>query len=310
MRGWPLKHEWPFPETMDEYCWATLAAREKSRLQIEFTPLHGWKTPWQKQKQAWIDQFLTGLNNLVQSPTTVGYRPSISVLMAVYNGADTVAWALNSVLYQSFPDFELIVVDDASTDFTKKEIRRFRDPRIHLISQRYNQGKARCLNEAWRAARGEWLFELDADDWLGPEALDWAVRSCRDLPKEVALLYGDRIYWKEEPSGRLVPRYKRTGEPIRSLDQYLDDLTPPGPRIYRREAIRQTGGWPVDWYQNGRLYEDIHLVLKLLENYSVRYVAGVHYHVRLCPDSVSQGNTEHFAPWKERILAQYRNRRN
>ncbi|MDR6224339.1 glycosyltransferase family 2 protein [Desmospora profundinema] len=303
--GWPSKKDWPFPEAADHFRWSTLPSSEKKVLTLDVHSPRREESPWERQKQMWIDRFLAGLEQgrpLFPSPTG---PPLVSFLLSVYNGAQTIPWALTSVLYQTIPDFELIVIDDGSTDGTAEEVRRFNDPRIRWLSRPVNRGKVHCLNEAWQEARGEWLFELDADDWLGPEALDWVVRSSRGLSEKVALLYGDRIYWHEESTGRFTCRHQRKGAPIQSLDQYLDDLAPIGPRIYRREAIRQIGGWPVDDYCNGRLYEDIRVVLKLLETHRIHYAPGFHYHVRLRADSVSHKNVHHFFAWKDWLLRQY-----
>lgn len=98
-------------------------------------------------------------------------RPVVSVLMAVYNGAQYVRLSIESVLNQDFRDFELIIVDDCSTDDTAAIIAAYTDPRIVYIRNERNLGQTPSLNVALRAARGPMLSRIDADDVFLPGKL-------------------------------------------------------------------------------------------------------------------------------------------
>jgi hypothetical protein len=95
--------------------------------------------------------------------------PAISVIMAVYNGADLIGETLRSVQAQSFGDFEVIIVDDCSTDDTAAVVRGFGDARIRLISLPANQGVVAARNRAVAEARGRYIAGLDHDDLCRPE---------------------------------------------------------------------------------------------------------------------------------------------
>lgn len=113
-------------------------------------------------------------------------RPAISVLMTIYNAGRHLAPAVESILSQSFRDFEFVIVDDASTDGSLEVLKGFaaRDGRIRVIENSSNKGQTACLNQGLREARGQWIARQDADDISLPERLkaQWqAVRSCPDL---------------------------------------------------------------------------------------------------------------------------------
>jgi GT2 family glycosyltransferase len=93
--------------------------------------------------------------------------PAVSVVVPVYNRAASVGAAIASVLRQSWSDFELIVVDDGSTDGTLDAIAAIADPRIRLIADGVNRGAAAARNAGIRAAKAPWVAFQDSDDeWL------------------------------------------------------------------------------------------------------------------------------------------------
>lgn len=96
-------------------------------------------------------------------------NPQISVVMPAYNAKKYVAEAINSILNQTFTDFEFIIINDASTDSTKDIVESFKDPRIKLINNERNQGVAKSLNIAISAAKGKYIARMDADDISLPE---------------------------------------------------------------------------------------------------------------------------------------------
>lgn len=89
--------------------------------------------------------------------------PLVSVVMSVYNGEQYLREAIDSILNQTFTDFEFIIINDGSTDSTLRIIKSYKDPRIVLIS-RENKGLVASLNEGIEKARGEYIARQDADD--------------------------------------------------------------------------------------------------------------------------------------------------
>ncbi len=91
----------------------------------------------------------------------------ISIIMAAYNAERTISMAIESVLAQTYTNWELIVIDDGSEDATSSIVRGYEEPRIHLIQNDRNKGVSASRKEGMEEARGEWIAILDSDDkWL------------------------------------------------------------------------------------------------------------------------------------------------
>ena len=97
-------------------------------------------------------------------------QPEISVVMSVYNGQEYLRLAMDSILGQTFGEFEFIIVDDGSTDASMDIIRSYGDARIRVIRQQ-NTGIAGALNNGVNAARGKYIARMDADDISHPDRL-------------------------------------------------------------------------------------------------------------------------------------------
>lgn len=113
--------------------------------------------------------------------------PRVSVLACVYNGAPFIGRAVQSILNQSVTDFELVVVNDGSTDRSAEVLASYRDPRVRVIHNETNIGLTRSLNIGLRATRGSLVARQDADDWSHPERLARQLATFERYP-EVELI--------------------------------------------------------------------------------------------------------------------------
>jgi glycosyltransferase involved in cell wall biosynthesis len=123
--------------------------------------------------------------------------PLVSVLLPVYNDSKTVVQSIRSILGQTFRDFELVIVDDGSTDNTPQIVGSFEDPRIHLIANERNLGLAPTLNRAIGVASGDYLARQDADDIALPHRLEKQVVFLRSHP-DVAMVGSRAIVIDEQ----------------------------------------------------------------------------------------------------------------
>lgn len=99
-------------------------------------------------------------------------NPKVTVLMSVYNGERFLRESINSILSQTFKDFEFLIINDGSTDRTKEILESYDDPRIRVVDNDKNVGLTRSLNKGLELAKGEYIARMDADDVSLPERLE------------------------------------------------------------------------------------------------------------------------------------------
>lgn len=169
--------------------------------------------------------------------------PAISILTPAFDVARFIGAALDSVLAQSFQDWEMVVVDDGSRDGTAEVVAARRDPRIRLLQQE-NQGVSAARSRAMAEARGEAILFLDADDWLAPDALARLHAALETMPGAVGA-YGPFTFMPEDAKpGDVPPRLKLGPYPSGDILERLlvQNLFANGGHVLlRREAVRRAG---------------------------------------------------------------------
>ena len=100
----------------------------------------------------------------------------VSIITPSYNTAQFLPQTIRSVLEQTYPNWEMLIVDDCSTDETDAVVASFSDPRIRYFKNTHNSGAAVCRNQALREARGKWIAFLDSDDLWTPDKLEKQIR--------------------------------------------------------------------------------------------------------------------------------------
>ncbi len=172
--------------------------------------------------------------------------PKVSVIIPTYNRAHFIAEAIQSVLDQTFTDFEIIVVDDGSTDNTKNVVDGFKDPRIKYIYQE-NRGVANARNTSIKASSGEHIAFLDSDDMWLPENLELKVKLLDACP-DAALVSSDyyifdsdtgatlRRFWDNRPYRYLLELAEGTRQPVA-----FATLLTPTVALVRRHVFDEVG---------------------------------------------------------------------
>lgn len=171
--------------------------------------------------------------------------PQVSVLMTFLNPGRYFAPAIQSLLDQTFADFELIAVDDGSTDESVAVLKGFDDPRIRLVKLDRRIGRTPALRLALGHARGEFVANLDADDLAAPDRLERQVECLRANPKLVlvaglcALIDGE---------GRRFGTFGMPSDPqaTRAMLCHTNPIAHSAV-MYRRAAAEAVGGYPLDY---------------------------------------------------------------
>ena len=143
-------------------------------------------------------------------------NPKVSIITPMWNGAALVGATIESVLAQTFTDWEMIVVDDASPDGGAgcKVVEEFsaRDARIKLIASKINKGSSGARNEAMRVASGRYLAFLDSDDIWHPEYLSTMMRRIEECGDETAAIFFSGYRRMDSSCSRpVLPHYSCPG---------------------------------------------------------------------------------------------------
>jgi glycosyltransferase involved in cell wall biosynthesis len=155
---------------------------------------------------------------IVEAAVITETKPLVSVIMPAYNAAEYIAQAIDSVLRQDYRNFELIIINDGSTDDTGKIIEGFRDDRIKYFSQE-NRGPAATCNIGIKKSAGEYIVRLDSDDMITPDFLGRHIEEFEKNP------HADLVYCDDcliEQQGRIIrvierPEYSEQKYLIRDL---------------------------------------------------------------------------------------------
>lgn len=112
-------------------------------------------------------------------------QPKVSIIMPVYNNQDYIKEAIDSVISQTFKDWELIIIDDASSDHTADIIKTYKDKRIIFLKNDRNEGVTASLNKGLKRATGEFVARIDSDDICMPDRFELQVEFLDNNPKTV-----------------------------------------------------------------------------------------------------------------------------
>lgn len=231
--------------------------------------------------------------------------PTVSFVVPVYNAASYLSEALESVLMQTFANFELIAVDDGSTDCSLTILRQIakRDPRLRIVS-RPNTGIVGALNDGLAAAKGEFIARMDADDLSLPTRLERQLAYLQAHPACIAL--GSAVLFTD-PRGRPLKVYS----PPLSHAEIESELAGGNGGalihptvVFRREPLLRCGAYR----QRYNFIEDLDLYVRLLEVGELANLPEVLLHYRQHPRSVNHAKGSRAAQAAE-IIAPLRAKR-
>jgi glycosyltransferase involved in cell wall biosynthesis len=242
---------------------------------------HAGKSDIRRHKNVLTELWQTAITKpRPEAPRRSGKTPVVSVILPTFNRARTLKRSIDSVLSQTFSDFELIIVDDGSTDETVEALESFRNhPQIRLVSQT-RQGVAKARNVGISLSRGRYLAFQDSDDeWL-THKLERSVNTLEDLGSEVGVFYSDMLYINPDGGGAYLQSPDvRQGQLIdeERLDYQVAGIGVVSALI-RRECFDQAGMFNEELSR----FSDLELFIRLSDHFQfvrckeplVKYYAG------------------------------------
>ncbi len=230
--------------------------------------------------------------------------PLVSVVMAVYNGQPFLRAAMDSILNQTYTNFELIVIDDASTDATAEILHAYNDPRIKIVTNLNNIGQTRSLNKGIEMARGSLIARHDADDTSYPERFEQQVDYMLAHP-DVGLL--GTSYEVISDSGQILEEVvlPTTHE---ALCERMEDgnIFCHGSVMFTASAVAKVGGYNPGF----RVTQDYDLWLRLSEVSRIANLPALLYRFRFDGNSVSRTKRRLQLAYRQLALKLARQRRN
>lgn len=218
--------------------------------------------------------------------------PAITVLMPVYNGEKYLREAIDSILNQTFKDFEFLIINDGSTDSTEQIILSYTDPRIRYVKNEANLKLIATLNKGFDLARGKYVVRTDADDTNHPDRLKLQYEFMEAHPEVGLLGTGFETFGENQPVKQVV--YSSSHNIICFRHLYQIHLSH-GTSIFRMSVVKQHQLYFDPAYAHAEDYElwtRFSAVSKLANIPQVLYRVRHHEHeVSKLHSDVQQSNT-------------------
>jgi glycosyltransferase involved in cell wall biosynthesis len=220
-------------------------------------------------------------------------NPFFSIIIPTYNRAQMLPKAIKSVLAQTFTNWELIIVDDGSSDRTKEIVLRYKDERIKYIYQE-NQERSAARNNGIQNSKGIYICFLDSDDYFLPERLELLKLEINNLQEPIAMLFTSICF---EIESKINERKQLELIKYSNRYDYIIMAVIGAPQVCIHKSI-------INAYRFNtkiRIGEDIELWLRIVDNYPLLFVSGQPTIVATCHDdrSVNEEKYNSFAEMLE-----------
>jgi len=216
--------------------------------------------------------------------TTKFTTPRVSVLMTIYNAGSYLNEALDSLLNQSFNDWELIAIENGSGDGSQKVLDEYKDKRVRIFTLSENIGRTPALRFAFEQAKGEFIAVLDSDDISSPERFSSQV-SFLDLHPEVVLVGTWAEYIDE--SSEIFSTLKPTSD-VKMLHDCLGWSNPiiHSSAMFRMTTAKEVGGYPEEFIYG----QDFGLIIALAQKGDIAIIPKLLCQFRVISTSMSHSN--------------------
>lgn len=208
-------------------------------------------------------------------------KPKVTILMSVYNGGKYLRQAIDSILNQTFEDFEFLIINDGSTDKTLEILQSYNDPRIKIVNNKKNIGLTKSLNKGINLARGQYIARMDADDISLPDRLQKQYQFLKNN-KNIGVV-GSNMYLINQ-SGKKVGRNSKSQKHFLIKWKCFIGFPMSHPTIMAKTKVLRTNLYNENFISSqdvelwSRLIFDKNIKFTNLNDYLLKY--------RMHPDSV------------------------
>lgn len=233
---------------------------------------------------------------MVAAEVDTGTRPLVSIVLPTHNGSRYLAASIESCLRQTLANWELIIVDDCSSDDTPKIIERFvkSDSRIRSIHHAINQRIPKALNSGFGSSRGRFLTWTSDDNLYEPDALNIMVAELTANPN-VALVYANVI--EIGPNDEVLREYKLPNPDLLRSKNCVHACF-----LYRREAYDIVGDYSEDMF----LVEDWDYWIRISKNFGIKHLENQYlYRYRHHPSSLTSRRRMSVVVQSARLIARH-----
>lgn len=233
-------------------------------------------------------------------------KEAVSIILPTYNRANVVGKAIESVLTQTYTDFELIVIDDGSTDDTEKVIASYDDKRICYYRMEANGGQSKARNYGMKMAKYDYLAFEDSDDLWRIDKLEAQMRVMKEAESDVGVIYhkfrydlgyGKSVVLPDES----IPLERKSGDIYAQL--LWDNLIGMPTMLIKKECIEKVGGMD----ESLRCLEDYDFALKVCKKYKAVFLNEIYLDANYSTSGVSVGNSGQYLVASCVLLAKYKN---
>lgn len=230
---------------------------------------------------------------------------SVSIILPTYNRAHRVGKAIESVLAQTYTDFELLVIDDGSTDETEQVVTGYMDKRVHYYRMEENGGQSKARNCGMQLAQYDYLAFEDSDDLWRPGKLEIQMETMQGAGQDVGMVYHKFRYDLGEGRGMVlpdenIPVEKKSGDIYKQL--LWDNLVGMPTMLLKKECVNVVGGLD----ETLKCLEDYDFALRIAQKYKAIFINEIYLDATYSISGVSGGDTGQYLIASCLLLAKYK----
>jgi glycosyltransferase involved in cell wall biosynthesis len=214
--------------------------------------------------------------------------PLVSVICLSYNHEDYVVEALNSVINQTYPNIELLIADDCSTDNSVEKIQNWlqHHPKVHFLANEKNMGNTKTFNQLAKKATGEYIIDLAADDVLLPNCVEKQIETFQKTKyKNLGIVYGNIIEINQD--GAFLKNYYTELDEPKSGDIYSMVIGRMTKICSVSSMVKKLVYEKIGYYDEELAYEDLDLWIRASRIFDFEYFPEIVAKKRETPNSLS-----------------------